>query len=82
MAVPTGGARIRLEGSRLFTRLAIVILVVVAAAFGAAAGLLFVYSSDLPQVGRSKITIRMWSPSSTGMMASRSAALLFSVAFS
>jgi penicillin-binding protein 1A len=52
MVVPTGGTRIRLEGSRIFTRLAIVIFVVVAAAFGAAAGLLFVYSSDLPQVGQ------------------------------
>ncbi len=48
----SSGARIRLDGSRLFTRLAIFILVAVAAAFGAAAGLLFVYSSDLPQVGQ------------------------------
>ncbi|HEV2299832.1 MAG TPA: PBP1A family penicillin-binding protein [Candidatus Acidoferrales bacterium] len=41
---------IRIAGGRLFGRLAIALLILCAIAVGSAVGLLFVYSSDLPQI--------------------------------
>src|SRR5690348_6148708 len=41
---------IRIASGRLFSRLAIGLLVLCAIAVGSAVGLLFVYSSDLPQI--------------------------------
>ena len=41
---------IRIGGGKVFSRVAIVLLLLSAIAVGAAAGLLFVYSSDLPQI--------------------------------
>lgn len=41
---------IRIGGGKVFSRVAIVLLLVCSIAVGAAAGLLFVYSSDLPQI--------------------------------
>src|SRR5271154_4420027 len=43
-------AKIKIGGGKLFGRLAFSFLVVCAIAVGAAAGLLFVYTSDLPEV--------------------------------
>ncbi|HEV2290194.1 MAG TPA: PBP1A family penicillin-binding protein [Candidatus Acidoferrales bacterium] len=42
--------RILLEGGKAFSRIALIILVLCSIAFGAATGLLFAYSSDLPQI--------------------------------
>src|SRR5215472_425396 len=41
---------IRIGGGKVFSRVAIVLLLLCSIAVGAAAGLLFVYSSDLPQI--------------------------------
>ena len=49
MGDPPQGA-IRIAGGRAFSRVAVILLVLCAIAFGAAVGLLFVYSSDLPQI--------------------------------
>src|ERR1700758_5862796 len=43
-------AKMRMAGGTLFGRLAFSFLVLCSIAFGAAAGLLFVYSSDLPEI--------------------------------
>ena len=53
---PSGGGPrvprvlIRIGGGKVFSRVAIVLLLLCSIAVGAAAGLLFVYSSDLPQI--------------------------------
>jgi penicillin-binding protein 1A len=47
---PSYRQKIRIGGGKLFGRLAFSFLVICAIAFGAAAGLLFVYRSDLPEV--------------------------------
>ena len=41
---------VKIAGGKLFGRLAFSFLVICAIAFGAAVGLLFVYTSDLPEV--------------------------------
>src|SRR5579859_6555783 len=41
---------VRIAGGKLFSRVAILLLILCAMALGSAAGLLFVYSSDLPQI--------------------------------
>ena len=41
---------LRLRGRRVIGRLAFALLLILAIALGAAAGLLFVYSSDLPEI--------------------------------
>ncbi|MGC2422093.1 MAG: PBP1A family penicillin-binding protein [Candidatus Acidiferrales bacterium] len=43
-------ASVRITGGTLFGRLAFALLLICSAAFGSAVGLLFVYSSDLPQI--------------------------------
>jgi penicillin-binding protein 1A len=43
-------ASVKITGGTLFGRLAFALLLICAAAFGSAVGLLFVYSSDLPQI--------------------------------
>ncbi|MGH9709601.1 MAG: transglycosylase domain-containing protein, partial [Candidatus Acidiferrales bacterium] len=49
MGDPPQGA-IRIAGDRVFSRVAIILLILCSIAFGSAVGLLFVYSSDLPQI--------------------------------
>src|SRR5487761_566424 len=49
MGDPPQGA-IRIAGGRVFSRIAIFLLMLCAIGFGSAVGLLFVYSSDLPQI--------------------------------
>lgn len=49
MGDPPQGA-IRIAGGRVFSRVAIILLMLCAIGLGSAAGLLFVYSSDLPQI--------------------------------